>query len=41
MVRVDAELIRQAVLNLLLNGMQAMQGGAYFGLPSRSPVCGG
>jgi signal transduction histidine kinase len=29
MVRVDAELIRQALLNLLLNGMQAMpEGGA-------------
>lgn len=27
MVRVDAELIRQALLNLLLNGMQAMPGG--------------
>ncbi len=27
MVRVDAELIQQAVLNLLLNGMQAMPGG--------------
>jgi signal transduction histidine kinase len=27
MVRADAELMQQAVLNLLLNGMQAMQGG--------------
>ncbi len=29
MVRVDAELIRQALLNLLLNGMQAMPGGGW------------
>ena len=27
MVRVDAELMRQALLNLLLNGMQAMPAG--------------
>jgi len=27
MVRADAELMQQAVLNLLLNGMQAMPGG--------------
>ena len=29
MVRVDAELIRQALLNLVLNGMQAMPGGGW------------
>lgn len=35
MVRVDAELVRQALLNLLLNGMQAMQQGGKLNLTLR------
>ena len=43
MVRVDAELVRQALLNLLLNGMQAMpEGGTTAGARAPgAPVCGG
>ena len=35
MVRADAELMQQAVLNLLLNGMQAMPGGGRMGVTLR------
>ncbi len=35
MVRLDAELVRQALLNLLLNGMQAMPGGGVLRIQVR------
>ena len=45
MVRVDAELMQQAVLNLLLNGMQAMPGGGAMRVTVRREqsvcCCGG
>ena len=43
MVRADAELMQQAVLNLLLNGMQAMPGGgsvAGVDATGEEPICG-
>ena len=45
MVRVDAELMQQALLNLLLNGMQAMPAGGAMRVPDAAGAsvccCGG